>query len=58
MRDVAHHWQKYRVYFARAETDRFISSETEKSDGCRWFTWKNLIIRNIVSRVISEICTT
>ncbi len=30
------------VYFARAETDRLVLSETEKSDGCKWFTKEEL----------------
>lgn len=30
------------VYFARANTDKLILSETEKSDACRWFTEEEL----------------
>lgn len=30
------------VYFARANTDKLILSESEKSDGCRWFTREEL----------------
>ena len=26
------------VYFAKANTDKLVLSETEKSDGCKWFT--------------------
>ncbi|MFH0949458.1 MAG: NUDIX domain-containing protein [Candidatus Aenigmatarchaeota archaeon] len=30
------------VYFARAKTDKLTLPETEKCDGCRWFTRKEL----------------
>ena len=30
------------IYFATTDTDKLILSETEKSDGCRWFTKKDL----------------
>lgn len=30
------------VYFAEADTDKLILSETEKSAGCRWFTKEEL----------------
>ena len=30
------------VYFARANTDKLVLSETEKSDGCKWFTREEL----------------
>jgi 8-oxo-dGTP pyrophosphatase MutT (NUDIX family) len=30
------------VYFARSSDDKLILSETEKSDGCRWFTKEEL----------------
>ena len=30
------------VYFAKANTDKLILSETEKTDGCKWFTKEEL----------------
>ncbi len=30
------------VYFAKANTDKLVLSETEKSDGCKWFTSEEL----------------
>ncbi len=37
-----HHEHVVLIYFARAKTDQLVLSDSEQSDGCKWFTLEEL----------------